>query len=241
MKNRDSRQKIRNGLRDIWNAYMCRGASFAKYDIPICPTIVSTLPKQILTWEEAKRLHKKFVRKDKKYISEAFVCFYIDDYKFDSVRNSIWLYPWIALRILKHFRGIITPDFSLYQDFPYPVKIWNIYRMRAFGFWAGRQGLEVINNVRWGTSETYDYCFEGIERNSVVAIGTVGGSPRKLIDRSRFEEGLEELVKRITPAIVIVYGSSNYPCFDMLREAGIMVISFKGSTAAYYEGRRNYE
>ena len=179
MKNKDRRRKNRNGLRDIWNAFMCRDACFTKFDIPICPTIVTTLPKNVLTWEEAKQLHKKLIRKDKKFKRDDFVCFYIDDYKFDSVRTSIWLYPWLALRILKHFRGIITPDFSLYQDFPYPIKIWNIYRMRAFGYWAGRQGLEVINNVRWGTSETYDYCFEGIERNTIVAIGTVGGSPRK--------------------------------------------------------------
>lgn len=34
-----------------------------------------------------------------------------------------------------------------------------------------------------------DYCFDGIEENSTVAIGTVGGSPYKLIDRERFEKG----------------------------------------------------
>ena len=41
--------------------------------------------------------------------------------------------------------------------------------------------IAVINNVRWGTFETYDYCFEGISSESVVAIGTVGGSPRRLL------------------------------------------------------------
>ena len=34
-----------------------------------------------------------------------------------------------------------------------------------------------------------DYCFDGIEENSTVAIRTVGGSPYKLIDRERFEKG----------------------------------------------------
>ncbi|MDO4484021.1 MAG: DUF4417 domain-containing protein [Clostridia bacterium] len=47
-----------------------------------------------------------------------------------------------------------------------------------------------MNNVRWGTSESYRYCFVGIPTHSVVAIGTVGGSPRKLEDRERFETGL---------------------------------------------------
>ena len=241
MTNKDNCDNRRAGLRDIWNAYMCKGARFAKYDIPICPTIVTTLPEKILTWEEAKQLHRKLFIKDRKYKSDAYICFYIDDYKFDGVRTSIWLYPWLALRILKHFRGIITPDFSLYQDFPYPIKIWNIYRMRAFGYWAGKQGLEVINNTRWGTTETYDYCFEGIEKNSIVAIGTVGGSPKKLIDRNRFEEGLTELIRRLSPVTLIIYGSSNYPCLDRLVDLGINVISYKSSTASYYERRNKHE
>ncbi len=234
-------KKTRAGCKDIWNAYMCKGAVFGKYDIPNCPTIVTSLPDEIITWEEAKKVHKKLVRKDKDYYSEAFICFYIDDYKFDGVRTSIWLFPWLALRILKHYRGIITPDFSLYQDFPFPIKIWNVYRMRAFGYWLGKNGREVINNARWGTSETYDYCFEGIEHNSIVAIGTVGGSPRKLKDRKRFEDGLDELVRRLSPHTIIVYGSSNYPCFDKLRSKGITILSFKSTTASFFEGRNDNE
>lgn len=232
---------IRTGLKDAWNAFMCKGAQFSQNDIPFCPTIVTDLPREMLTWEEAKKHHKKMLKQNKDYFCDAFICFYIDDYKFDGVRTSIWQFPWLALRVLKHFRGIITPDFSTYQDFPYPLKLWNTFRMRAFGYWAGNQGLEVINNIRWGTSETYHYSFDGIDRNSVVAIGTVGGSPRKLADRKRFETGLKEMVKRLSPHTIIVYGSSNYPCFDRLREQGILIIGFMGMTASYYERRRNYE
>lgn len=231
------RNKKRAGLKDVWNAHMCEGARYSEYDIPFCPTVITELPKKVMTWEEAKSFLKKMKRKDKEYSCDAFVCFYTDDYKFDGVRTSIWLFPWMALRILKHFKGIITPDFSTYQDFPYPLKIWNTFRMRAFGFWAGKQGLEVINNVRWGTPETYHYCFNGIEQNSIVAIGTVGGSPRKLIDRRRFENGLKEMVNRLSPHTIIVYGSSNYPCFDELRKQGIRIVTFKDATAKYYEGR----
>ena len=233
--------KPRNGCKDNWNAFMCKGAHFTKFDIPVCPTTVKSLPKKILTWEEAKQVHKKLVRENNEYYSDAFICFYIDDYKFDGVRSSIWLFPWMALRILRHYRGIITPDFSLYQDFPFPLNIWNIYRMRAFGYWAGRQGLEVINNVRWGTNETYEYCYEGIEQNSVVAIGTVGGNPKKLKDRRRFEEGLNELIRRLHPHTIIVYGSSNYPCFEKLQHNGIKLVTYRSATALYYERRKNNE
>ena len=228
----------RNGLKDCWNAFMCLGAKFTNNDIPYCPTILTALPKEIITWEEAKQRHKKLHSEDKDYFCDAFICFYMDDYKFDGPRTSIWLFPWLALRILKHYRGIITPDFSTYQDFPYPLKLWNTFRMRAFGYWAGTQGLEVINNVRWGTSETYSYCFDGIEKNSLVAIGTVGGSPRKLADRKRFEGGLSEMIMRLSPHTIIVYGSSNYSCFKALAKAGIKILTYKSSTAMYYERRK---
>ena len=233
--------KRRSGCRDIWNAFMCKGATYAKYDIPVCPTIGSRLPDEIVTWEEAKERHKRLYRKNKDYACDAYVCFYIDDYKFDGLRTSIWLFPRSSLRILKHYKGIITPDFSLYQDSPFPLKIWNVYRMRAYGYWIGTQGLEVVNNVRWGTSETYDYCFEGIKTNSIVAIGTVGGNPKQLKDRNRFEEGLDELVRRLLPCTIIVYGSSNYPCFDRLRQKGIQIVTYKGVTASYYERRSSNE
>ncbi len=236
-------KKNRTGLRDCWNAFMCNGAHYGKWDIPFCPTILSSLPKEILTWEEAKVLHKKMIPKNKDYYVDAFVCTYIDDYKFDGAKTSIWTYPWLTYRVLKHFRGIITPDFSTYQDFPIPLKIYNTFRMRSFGYWAGCQGLEVINNVRWGTPETYEYCFEGIPHHSVVAIGTVGGSPKGRMDRKRFEEGLEMMVSVLNPQTIVVYGSSNYPCFEKLRSEGIMVITYKSSTAKYFEkeGQRKYE
>ena len=107
--------------------------------------------------------------------------------------------------------------------------------MRAFGYWFGTIcGHAVINNVRWGTLETYDYCFDGIPENSIVAIGTVGGSPRKLINRERFEHGLFEMVKRLSPHTIIVYGSENYPCFDKLREQGINIVSYPSRKALVF-------
>jgi len=228
----------RTGLFDMWNAFMCENATFSERDIPYCPTIMTELPKSIITWDEAVKIYKRTYSKDHNFKVDSFICFYIDDQKFDGVRSSIWLFPRRALKILKHFRGIITPDFSTYQDFPYPIKIYNTYRMRAFGYWIGREGLEVINNFRCGTEESYHYCFDGIPKNSIVAIGTVGGSPRQLIDRQRFIQGLYEMVRRLNPHTIIVYGSANYECFEELKKQGINIIPYKSHTCAAFENRR---
>ena len=232
--------KIRKGCKDIWNAFMAEGALFSPHDIPFCPTTVTVLPRGIVTWEEAKAIYKKNNSINKNFLYDAFVCFYIDDYKFDGPRG-IWHDAKHALSVLCHFAGVITPDFSTYQDFPEPLKIYATYRMRLMGYWLGRNGLAVINNVRWGTEETYNYCFEGIPRNSVVCIGTVGGSPRKYVDRDRFENGLREMVRVLQPHTIIVYGSANYPCFDDLKDQSIKIMAFPSQTSAAFERGKSHE
>lgn len=232
---------IRNGCMDIWNAYMCRGAVYGNHDIPYCPTTATSPPNHVITWSEAKAIYKKQIaRGNHDFLEDAFVCWYEDDYKFDS-QKGIWHDSKFTLKVLRHFSGVITPDFSTYQDFPEPLKIYNTYRMRAYGYWLGRNGIAVINNVRWGTPETYAYCFVGIPKNSMVAIGTCGGNPRKLVNRDRFEAGLCELVKTLSPHTIIVYGSARYPCFESLKNNGIRIIDFPSKTACAFEGRNRGE
>lgn len=233
--------KTRRSCKDVWNAFMVKGATFTENDIPICPTTAKEIPHDVITWEEAKAIYKKHrIKKDLEFKHDAFVCWYIDDYKFDGPRG-IWHDYNFALKVLCHFAGVITPDFSTYQDFPEPLKIYNTYRMRTFGYWLGVNGIPVINNVRWGTPESFSYCFDGIEENTIIAIGTCGGSQRKYIDRNRFENGLIELVKRLQPHTIVVYGSANYNCFEKLKEQGTNIIAFSSETAEAFERRKHDE
>ena len=231
---------IRNGLKDIWNAHMAKGATFKTYDIPFCPTTAKAVPNAIITWDEAVEYHRKQIKKDRSYHYDAFVCFYMDDYKFDGPKGIWYKYDY-TLAVLEHFDGVITPDFSTYQDFPEAIKIYATYRMRLLGYWLGINGIKVINNVRWGTPETWDYSFEGIPVNSIVAIGTVGGSPRELIHRECFEEGLYRMVEVLRPHTIIVYGSANYECFEKLRQIGINIISYPSKKAAAFKRRDKNE
>lgn len=235
----DLKNAVRKGIKDVWwRAYMVSGATFSDNDIPFCPTTASEMPVMIITYKEAKDIYHKEIRKGNRgFLHFAYVCFYEDDCNYDSI-FGIWFRSKKAYEILSHFAGIITPDFSTYQDFPYPLKLWNTYRMRAFGYWYGEIcGGNVINNVRWGTPETYSYCFDGIPKNSIVAIGTVGGSPKKLADRFRFENGLTEMINVLSPHTIIVYGSANYECFKVLEKKGITIISYPSRTSKVFAGR----
>ena len=240
MKNNSKSEIIANriGCKDVWNAYMADGATFTSCDIPFCPTTASDVPKALITWDEAKSiLRKNQAIDDATFFYNAFVCFYIDDYKFDGPRG-IWHDAEHALKVLHHFAGVITPDFSTYQDFPEPIKLYATYRMRLLGYWLGKNGLAVINNVRWGTKETFRYSFSGIPEDSIVAIGTVGGSPRKEVNRERFETGLDYLVQTLHPHTIIIYGSANYECLERLSTQGVRIISYPSHTASAFERRR---
>lgn len=230
---------VRKGIKDIWwRSYMVEGAEFSPNDIPLCPTTATELPSSMITYEEARELYRKEIRRHHKdFHCDAFVCFYEDDQKFDSSRG-IWFRSANAYKVLCHFAGIVTPDFSTNQDFPLPLKMWNVYRMRAFGYWYGIIcGHQVYNNSRWGTSDTRWFDFDGIPRNDVVVIGTVGGSPFRLMDRRRFEEGLNEMVRVLSPHTILVYGSANYDCFKRLEEQGITIISYPSKTNKAFAGR----
>lgn len=206
---------------------MVKGADFSeKSDIPFCPTTAKTLPKEIITYGEALEIYNKQIKvKNKEFFVDAFICFYLDDYKFDE-KNGIWFNSYKALKIIRHFAGIITPDFSTYVDFPDPLLRWNTYRMRAFGYWCGKQGVAVINNVRWGYEETFSYCCDGIPKNSIICIGSVASNLKRLKDQKNFAKYFFKVIEILQPKTVLVYGSANYRFFDMLRMMNINVVSY---------------
>ena len=233
----------RVGCKDIWNAFMVKNASFSNHDIPYCPTYLPNgLPKKLISYEKAKQLYSLNRKSGNTHFkSDSFIHFCIDDQKFDNASNGIWAKPYNALDIIKHFAGIITPDFSTYADFPDPLKRYNTYRMRAFGHWCYTQGIPVINNVRWGTSETWEYCFDGIPTHSILFIGTVASGIKKIINRQLFVMGLTELIDRLHPKVIILYGSSNYDFINALSKRGITILSFQSETNIAFQRRDDNE
>jgi len=128
------------------------------------------------------------------------VHFFLDDYRFESV----WSHPNKALRYLSDFKTLLTPDFSLYPDWPLAVQLWNVYRSRWCGaFWADA-GFQVIPTISWAGRESYEFCFAGIARRSVVALSAVGV---RAVEWSRFDHGFRAMVEHIEPSRVLCYGA----------------------------------
>ena len=229
----------RTGCHDMWNAFMLKDAEFVLgSDIPICDSTKDSVPHELISYEDAKHIYKLKLNKEPNFFVDAFVHFYIDDQKFDGTRDGIWNNPYKALEIIRHFAGAITPDFSTNADFPDAIKRYNTFRMRAFGHWLITNNITVINNVRWGTIETWDYCFDGIPLNSIISIGTVASGLHKLENRPHFEDGLHRLVEIIQPSTIVIYGSAKYSIFEELQQQGIKIVSFPSKTSIAFSKRK---
>lgn len=130
------------------------------------------------------------------------VHFFIDDYQFE----RIWNLPERYVECLKKFQCVIAPDFSQYTDMPYPQRIWNNYRGKLIGAWLQSQGVTVIPNVTWSLPDSYDYCFDGIPQQSVIAINSIGAA-RYGLTRYLWLKGYREAVRRLNPIVIIRYGN----------------------------------
>lgn len=139
--------------------------------------------------------------KTEEEMKKGAVHFFVDDYHFE----HIWTRPEQTFSLVQRTGNALTPDFSLYTDWPIVAQLWNTYRNRWMGaFWQSR-GIKVIPSVSWSTKESYKFCFLGIEKGSNVAISTVGVNRDPEV-KKLFIAGFEEMVKQIEPKTILVYG-----------------------------------
>ncbi len=214
----------RQNYKDIWNLGMIKDAEL--FDgIPKSKS-TDQIPVDLISYKDALTIHKKQIRNNnKKYHINAFIHFYIDDCYFDGP-EGIWNYPKKFISILKHFDGCIAPDFSTYEDFPDEISNYNHFRMYMFAYYLIKLGFNVIHNLRWDVN-SMKYCLNGIEQQSIVCIGTVASNLRNPINRTKFHIGLLHIIDLIKPGAIIVYGSSNYSVFDLLKHLGYRIITFE--------------
>ena len=123
------------------------------------------------------------------------VHFFVDDYRF----NGIYYNPQKSLKKLAQYRLLLTPDFSLYAEMPLWRQIESVAMNRWCGAYWQKNGLDVIPTVSWGLAQTYEFCFSGVEKGGIVAVGTVGCRKSKMA----FLKGYNEMMRIIEPSTII--------------------------------------
>lgn len=151
----------------------------------------------------------------------AGVHFFINDYQFERV----WRTPGKYIEILSRFDCIIAPDFSVYSDMPTAMQIWQHYKSRMFSYMCRQAGLNVIPNLIFSDSRTYNsrtgFVFDGIESGGAVCLSTSGCRKNKEL-RKKIVDGLNAFLMVCKPDSIIVYG--DVPEFDF---GNIKVYRFK--------------
>lgn len=99
---------------------------------------------------------------------DRMVHFFLYDYRFERV----WKNPDSDIEKLARYRAVLSPDFSMYLEMAPVMQLYNVFRNRWCGAYWASKGIRVIPTVNWGDESTFDFCFEGIEKGSVVAVST---------------------------------------------------------------------
>lgn len=142
------------------------------------------------------------VRRSYAQTKDKTVHFFLDDYKFE----PLWNRPIKTLQPIINIGSALTPDFSLYLDYPKALQVYNVYRNRWLGRYWQEHNVKVVPTVAWGDKSSYDFCFLGIEKNSPVAIGTVGINNKEA--KKIFCEGFEKMCEVLEPSSLVVYGET---------------------------------
>ena len=201
----------RNGCKDVFHAFMVKNAIYeGELEIP-CIAPERAIPSKLISFSKAVS--------GTDY--DAWVHFYEDDALFE----RLWDKPFKYLTILKRYKGVIAPDFSLYRDMPLVMQNWNIYRSHTVAVWLQSEGVPVIANVRWSDERTYETCCFGVPNNSTIAVGS-HGCIKLLQEREFFIRGLEYVVNKLHPKTIVVYGTAPETVFGKYIEAGIEVLQF---------------
>lgn len=126
--------------------------------------------------------------------------FFLDDYRFETV----WTKPDSGLSRVGRYWGTLTPDFSLYADWPPILQQWNHYRRQWLGRYWQEHGIKIIPTVNWSTQDSHAWCFTGIPRRQIVALAVP--DLRRPQTRTLFTHGYHAMHAALEPQRILVYG-----------------------------------
>lgn len=124
--------------------------------------------------------------------------FFTYDWNFENVYDK----PRQSLEKLNQYYALLTPEFSTYKDMPLARQIDSVFKNRWCGAYWQKQGMLVIPTISWGSYACFDFCCDGVEEGSVVAVSTYTREHNK----KGFMEGYENMLNKIKPSAVICYG-----------------------------------
>lgn len=139
-------------------------------------------------------------------VKKAVMSYYVDDEKFE----EMWFEPDVRVGKMLNL-GIttaISPNFSLWLEYPEATCIYQTYRARWVGRYLQEAGIKLIPDVNWLEERSFRYCFAGIPVNSpAISIQVQTGNDAEGIPS--LLTGITSAINAIKPQSLLIYGGGN--------------------------------
>lgn len=134
--------------------------------------------------------------------------FFLGDYLFERTWNRLIQ----TAEFLDQYKLVLSPDFSLYTDMPKALQLFNHYKkMYVSKFWQD-MGIKVVPVACWSDESSFDFCFEGMPKDSLIAVSSVGVMNSKECKHA-FELGYNKMLEVLEPKQILWYGKE-HECID---------------------------
>lgn len=186
---------------------LMRTPEFEKYDklfdsdtygFPLIAPFSGVVPERLVAYNQ---ITETLFPEDEASKKNSAVHFYLSDYKIESA----WKWQERSLEKIARVGIAISPDFSIVDTFPLPVKMYNKYRNHWLAAFWQSQGLQVISNVPTSWDENTYMMLSGFPRKSVIALSSVGQVSSRAA-KEYFCHRFEILVDFLEPTDVILHG-----------------------------------
>lgn len=173
--------------------YIIDAELVGKYDMPMLPKVTGNpeLLTNAVVFKEAGKC---------KNPRESLCHFFTADEHFERVWNT----PDKYMPMLENFKFVCTPDFTYYGDMPLALRLYQVYRARAIAWLMYQRGVNIIPTVGWNEPSSWEWCFDGLPKDSIVAVSTNGCRGRE--SEEHYRQGFHAMCQAIEPYKVVCVG-----------------------------------
>ena len=180
-------------------------------------SLMEEIPDDLDTWVGASRHTAEEIKDKTKWwlynysvgtrdvpYERVILSFYVHDEKFE----NWWHLPayYSARFFSAGVRNIITPDYSMWTDWPKALSVYNVYRQYWLGRFFQQADFKVCPNLCFSDPSSYDYAWDGIPQSPPMVSVQL-----QTIKKDRAQEwdyaarGLKTGLERVKPGALIVY------------------------------------
>ena len=175
--------------KDNFQAYLTDGAFYTDiigYPILESWMLLNSVPKRMVPFDKIDEVDD---------LTDCVICMYCNDSSLNKIRNR----PHLYLKKFSKAKGITGLDFSVFNDQPAAIQIYQMYSNLAYSYYYGLRHISIVPNIRVGGTEFSKEFYDAIPVDAIVSIGTYGFS--------KTNKFVEELVESFKFKTVLVYGS----------------------------------